>query len=85
MAAYFEVETISEKRIISAKPRWIQRLLSSPLANMVLCRVERAAGNLLKDAASLLLYQSAVTGPPAQALLKLLLALRRSDGEELNQ
>lgn len=46
-----------------------------------LCRVERAAGNLLKDAASVLVYQSVLTGPPAQALLKLLLALRRSDGQ----
>ncbi|GAQ80837.1 hypothetical protein KFL_000640030 [Klebsormidium nitens] len=43
--------------------------------------VERAAGNLLKDAASVLVYQSVLTGAPAQALLKLLLALRRSDDQ----
>ncbi|KAH7277757.1 hypothetical protein KP509_38G005600 [Ceratopteris richardii] len=41
--------------------------------------VERAANNLLKDAASLLLYQEVLRVPPAQAFLKLLIALRRGD------
>lgn len=41
--------------------------------------IERAANNLLKDAASLLLYQEVLRVPPAQAFLKVLLALRRGD------
>lgn len=45
------------------------------------CSAERSAGRLLRDAASLLLYREALQGPPAQALLRLLLLIRRSDGE----
>eukprot|EP00250_Pteridium_aquilinum_P011059 c19812_g1_i1 orf=893-2512(-) len=41
--------------------------------------IERAANNLLKDAASLLLYQEVLRVPPAQAFLKVLLGLRRGD------
>ncbi|CAM6122567.1 unnamed protein product [Calypogeia fissa] len=41
--------------------------------------VERAANGLLKDAAMLLLYQEVFRSPPAQAFLKVLLALRRGD------
>lgn len=41
--------------------------------------IERAANNLLKDAASLLLYQEVLRVPAAQAFLKVLLGLRRGD------
>ena len=43
--------------------------------------VERSAARLLRDAASLLVYQDVLQSPPAQAFLRLLLLLRRSDGE----
>ncbi len=42
--------------------------------------IERAASALLKDAATLLVYQEVFRGAPAQAFLKILLALRRGDG-----
>ncbi|KAH9571632.1 hypothetical protein CY35_02G104300 [Sphagnum magellanicum] len=41
--------------------------------------IERAASALLKDAATLLVYQEVFRGAPAQAFLKILLALRRGD------
>ncbi|BBN08087.1 hypothetical protein MPTK1_4g08780 [Marchantia polymorpha subsp. ruderalis] len=41
--------------------------------------IERAANGLLKDAAMLLVYQDVFRSPPAQAFLKVLLALRRGD------
>lgn len=41
--------------------------------------IERAANGLLKDAASLLLYQEVLRTPPAQAFLKVILALRRGE------
>lgn len=43
--------------------------------------IERAANALLKDAATLLIYQEVFRSAPAQAFLKVLLALRRGDGE----
>eukprot|EP00850_Spirogloea_muscicola_P020440 SM000216S06566 [mRNA] locus=s216:130139:134427:+ [translate_table: standard] len=42
-------------------------------------RVERSASALLRDAASLLLYQDVLKAPPAQAFLRVLVALRRGD------
>jgi hypothetical protein len=42
--------------------------------------IERAASALLKDAATLLVYQEVFRAAPAQAFLKILLALRRGDG-----
>ncbi|KAL2628717.1 hypothetical protein R1flu_013403 [Riccia fluitans] len=41
--------------------------------------IERAANGLLKDAAMLLVYQDVFRSPPAQAFLKVLVALRRGD------
>lgn len=41
--------------------------------------IERAANGLLKDAASLLLYQEVLRSPPAQAFLKVIVALSRGE------
>ncbi|GBG77196.1 hypothetical protein CBR_g23523 [Chara braunii] len=41
--------------------------------------IERAANGLLRDAASLLVYQAVLQGPPAQAFLRVLLSLRRGE------
>eukprot|EP00249_Psilotum_nudum_P016877 c26032_g1_i1 orf=79-1737(-) len=41
--------------------------------------IERAADGLLKDAASLLVYQEVLRSPPSQAFLKVILCLRRGE------
>lgn len=65
---------------IASRPGCLFYLSENLFLLFLQASIERAASALLKDAATLLVYQEVFRGAPAQAFLKILLALRRGDG-----
>ncbi|KAI5072157.1 hypothetical protein GOP47_0012263 [Adiantum capillus-veneris] len=85
IAALYFVKWIQSHDLCCAIPYAFNTIICFKFNGRTVCysyatvSIERAANNILKDAASLLLYQEVLRVPAAQAFLKVLLSLRRGD------